>query len=160
MNCRIYREQIIEDVTTLPAEAKIHIQSCLKCKKLYYEYSKFEKIISDAKKTLEQNPNTSLKPQYVINLAFLKKSIQNNLASLKRMYIYATIILIIFIYAFLFNSLQYFDGKKVEKYTETTQVTTSASYFEDDEEELELLDELTSIQKEFLDEAISALETF
>ncbi|MFN7181588.1 MAG: hypothetical protein ACK4NF_02780 [Planctomycetota bacterium] len=159
MNCNIYREQIIEDFSSISPEAKIHIQNCFKCKRLYNEYSKFEKIISDAKKNLKPNLNTSLTPQYVVNLAFLKKSIQNNLASLKRMYIYATVILMIFIYAFLFNIFQDWEPKEIHKNITTQNVVEIDDFYFTDKE-LELLDKLTTIDDRDIDKDIASLFSF
>lgn len=156
MKCNIYKEQIIEDVYNLTPEAKIHIKECYECKKKYEEYVRFERFMNITKKNLLPPAPVGLQPQYVINLASIKKTIQKNLSSMKRLYVYATIILIIFIYAIIFNTFNHIDKESVT----LGEYHQSIAMQLDNEGELKFLEEMEKSDEVFLEEIIDFIDKY
>ncbi len=164
MNCKIYREQIIENINSLSCEAKIHIKDCPKCRKLWNEYANFEKFMDTTKKNLLLNTQTTLQPQYVVNLAFIKKEIQKNLSSMKRLYIYATVLLITFIYTIIFNTFVNIGQNTTTKTTNTAITTTLENNAQEvvqgdnEEDDAEFFSELDKSEEMFVKEILDFID--
>jgi hypothetical protein len=157
MRCSIYREQIKENPHSIPPETKIHIEDCYDCKKLYNECLKFEKFMRIVKENLLQNIQPTTQPQQLISLAFIKKAIQKNLATMKRLYIYATIILVIFIYTLLINT---FTDIKSTPSAKNSAIKTHTVEYVEDEEDANFLEELEKDDEEFINDTLQFFDSY